>query len=511
VPRIGFGLFPKAGLPQFLVKIEMDDGTNLAETDRAALFVEAILKRLPEVRMTTTVIGKGHPQVYYNVLPRNENAGVADVLVELVRLEPERMDALLDRLRRSIVSYPGAHIELHEFQNGPAMDAPIALRLLGNDPEHLREAASDIEGVLRAVPGTRDVRNPGADSRIDLRLHVDRERAAVLGVNVPDVDRAARLAIGGVNAGEFHEHGAEEARPIRVVLRREGRLDGRASRPSLDVLEHSFVANSRGASMPLNQVAQLTLEPSPSTIRHADRERAVTVTAQIENGYNANAVTLAALERIGQLILPKDVRVVVAGEVESRSESFAGMGTAVIVAAFGLLAVLILEFRTFRGMAIVASVMPLGALGGLFALYLTGYTLSFTSTVGFVALMGIEIKNSILLVDYTNHLRQAGMALDAAIQEAGEARFVPVLFTTMTALGGLIPLVLEHSALYSPLTVVLVGGLVSSTLLARIVTPVLYRLLPPPIEIRAEGQTVNASDFMSCANVEQEERTNAYS
>jgi multidrug efflux pump subunit AcrB len=143
---------------------------------------------------------------------------------------------------------------------------------------------------------------------------------------------------------------------------------------------------------------------------------------------------------------------------------------------------LVLEFRTFRGTLIVASVMPLGAIGGLVALFLAGYTLSFTASIGFIALMGIEIKNSILLVDYTNQLRKAGMALDPALQKAGEARFVPVLFTTLTALGGLIPLVLEHSALYSPLAVVLVGGLVSSTILARIVTPVLYRLLPPPIE-----------------------------
>jgi multidrug efflux pump subunit AcrB len=168
--------------------------------------------------------------------------------------------------------------------------------------------------------------------------------------------------------------------------------------------------------------------------------------------------------------------------VESREESFGGMGIAIILAAFGLLAVLVLEFRTFRGTLIVASVLPLGAMGGLIALYVAGYTLSFTASIGFIALMGIEIKNSILLVDYTNQLRRDGMALDPALQKAGEARFVPVLFTTLTALGGLIPLVLERSALYSPLAVVLVGGLVSSTILARIVTPVLYRLLPPPIE-----------------------------
>ncbi|HYW09872.1 MAG TPA: efflux RND transporter permease subunit, partial [Longimicrobium sp.] len=113
------------------------------------------------------------------------------------------------------------------------------------------------------------------------------------------------------------------------------------------------------------------------------------------------------------------------------------------------------------------------------------YTLSFTATIGFVALIGIEIKNSILLVDFTNQLREEGMPLEAAIERAGEIRFLPIVLTTLTAIGGLIPLAIEGSALYSPLAWVIIGGLVSSTVLARLVTPVMYKLLPPEIEPRA--------------------------
>ncbi len=491
VPQIGFGLFPKAGLSQFMIQIETDDGTSLPETDRAAQFVESTLRQFPEVRMTATVVGKGHPQVYYNVGPRSESATVADVMAEIEPMSPERSERLIERIRDAVAEFPGAHIELHEFQNGPPVDAPLALRLLGSDNDALREGAAKIERALRGVPGTRDVRNPSADRRIDLRLRVDREGAALFGVAVPDVDRAVRLAIGGVNAGSFHEPGADEPRPIRVVVERESDARfGGAKRPSLGVLDHVYVPNQNHAAVPLGQVARLDLEPSPTAIRHYDRERAATVTAQIVNGYNTNAVTSAAMLRLNQIELPTGVRMVVAGEVESRKESFGGMGTAVVIAAFGLLAVLVLEFRTFRGTLIVASVLPLGAVGGLVALLVTGYTLSFTASIGFIALMGIEIKNSILLVDYTNQLRKAGLGLDNAIQKAGEARFVPVLFTTLTALGGLLPLVYEHSALYSPLAVVLVGGLISSTLLARIVTPVLYRLLPPPVETEPQQQPI---------------------
>jgi multidrug efflux pump subunit AcrB len=483
VPRIGFGLFPKAGLPQFMVQIETEDGTSLPQTDSVARYVESVLRRFPEVRMTSTVVGKGHPMVYYNVGPRNENANVADVLVELTPMQPAQLEATADKIRVALGQVPGARIELHEFENGPPVDAPLAMRLLGNELPSLRQAAAQVEAVLRGEPGTRDVRNPGADRRADLRLHIDRERAALLGVSVPDIDRAVRLVIGGVVAGSYHEAGADEARPIRLALRggKVSRVGGGA-RPSIEVLDHVYVPGERGQVLPLSQLARLDLEPSPTTIRHFNRERSITVTAQIENGHNTNAVTKDALSRLHGLALPSGVRMVAAGEVESREESFGGMGIAIVIAAFGLLAVLVLEFRTFRGTLIVASVMPLGAIGGLVALYLAGYTLSFTASIGFIALMGIEIKNSILLVDYTNQLRKAGMALDPALQKAGEARFVPVLFTTLTALGGLIPLVLERSALYSPLAVVLVGGLVSSTILARIVTPVLYRVLPPPIE-----------------------------
>jgi multidrug efflux pump subunit AcrB len=153
-----------------------------------------------------------------------------------------------------------------------------------------------------------------------------------------------------------------------------------------------------------------------------------------------------------------------------------------------VLGILVLEFQTFKSTLIVASVIPLGVIGGMVALYLGGYSLSFTAVIGFIALMGIEIKNSILLVDFTNELRRDGMGLDAAIQRAGETRFVPILLTSLTAIGGLVPLVLERSSLFSPLALVILGGLVSSTILTRVVTPVLYKLLAPEVSAGAAGE-----------------------
>ena len=190
----------------------------------------------------------------------------------------------------------------------------------------------------------------------------------------------------------------------------------------------------------------------------------------------------AFTEKLNQIQLPEDYRVEISGEQERQNETFGGLGNIIIITIFGILAILILEFKTFKSSIIVLSVIPLGIIGAVGILYLTGNTLSFTATVGIIALAGIEVKNSILLVDYTNYLRkEEGMSINEAIEKAGETRFIPIVLTTLTAIGGLIPLVLEHSPLYSPLALVIIGGLISSLILTRIVTPVMYKLLPPSI------------------------------
>ena len=167
------------------------------------------------------------------------------------------------------------------------------------------------------------------------------------------------------------------------------------------------------------------------------------------------------------------------GQAEAQARSFGGLGSAVLLALFGIMAVIILEFRSFKTSGVVAGVIPLGIIGGLVGLWVTGYPLAFTAMIGFVALIGIEIKNSILLVDFTQQLRAVGVPLREAIEQAGEIRFLPVLLTSATAIGGLMPLAIEGSGLYSPLAIVIIGGLVSSTVLSRLVTPVMYLLLAP--------------------------------
>ncbi|MGH7554398.1 MAG: efflux RND transporter permease subunit [Longimicrobiales bacterium] len=473
VPVVGFSLFPKAGTPQFLVDIETPDGSTLAETDRAARFAERELLAREQVRAVFTNVGKQNPQIYYNVIPRGERSNVAQMFVLLREYDPEATPALLDSLRTQVADYANARIEVREFENGPPIAAPIELRIAGERLDTLRALARRIEGMLLETPGTQYVNNPVRVDRTDLQLVIDRQKAGMLGVATAEIDRTVRLGIAGVRAGRIRE-GEGDERAITVRLPHE-------QAPSTGSIRRIYLASTSGAQVPLRQVADLRFAGAPPVIQHYAKERSITVTSAVHSGFNTDRVTRAMLDRLETLELPAGYTITPAGEIESRQESFGGIGGAIIVTVFGILAILVLEFRTFKSTLIVASVIPLGIVGGIIALLLTGYTLSFTATIGFVALIGIEIKTSILLVDFTNQLREEGLPLEEAILRAGEVRFVPIVLTTLTAIGGLLPLALQRSSLYSPLAWVIIGGLVSSTVLSRLVTPVMYRLLPPAV------------------------------
>ena len=472
VPLVGFSLFPKAETPQFYVNITAPEGTGMAATDSAARFAERAIGARAGVAGIFTSIGHDNPQIYYNVNPRRDDPRVGQLFVVLDEYDQRHTPPLLDSLRAELARYPGAKIEVREFENGPPIDAPVALRIAGPDLDTLRAIAGQVEQVLEKTPGTQYVNNPLRLQRTDLHVAIDREKAGLLGIPTVEVDRTLRLSLAGVPAGVLREPSGD-ARDVVV------RLASSVAPP--ETLDRVYVASHSGILTPLRQIAQVRFETGVPEIQRYDRERAVTVTSFVRTGHNTGRVTQAALAELEGLSLPPGYHLTVAGEVESRNESFGGIGSAIVVATFMILAILVLEFRTFRGMLIVASVIPLGMMGGILALLLTGNTISFTATIGFVALIGIEIKTSILLVDFTNQLRTRGVPLGEAIRKAGEVRFLPIVLTSLTAIGGLLPLALEGQGLYAPLAWVIIGGLITSTLLARVVTPVLYQLLRPAV------------------------------
>lgn len=473
LPVIGSSVFPKAETPQFYVNITAEEGASRTATLAAALFADSVIREHPDVRAVFTSAGRDNPRIYYNVLPRRENPAVGQLFVLLHRYDQKRTPALIDGLRTELAAYPGAQIEVREFENGPPIDAPIALRIVGPDLDTLRHIAAEVARILERTPGTQYVTNPVRLQRTDLHVAIDHSKAGLLGVSASEIQRTLRLGLAGIPVASLHEADGE-ARPVVVRLAGE-------TRPRPGTLDRLYVASASGQVTPLRQVADVRFDAQIPEIRRVDRERAVTVTSQVRTGFRTDRVTRDALAAVDSLDLPPGYRIVPAGELESRRESFGGTGTAALIATFLILAVLVLEFGTFRSALIVASVIPLGLAGGIIALWLTGNTLSFVASIGAVALIGIEIKTTILIVDYTNRLREQGVPLEQAIRQAGEVRFLPILLTTMTAIGGLLPLALGGHALYAPLAWVIIGGLISSTLLARIITPVLYRAWPPEI------------------------------
>jgi multidrug efflux pump subunit AcrB len=472
VPVIGFSLFPSAGIPQFLVQVELPEGTSLTTTDALSRQIEARLARLSFIDSVQANVGRGNPQVYYNTAQANQRANYAEILVTLRRYDAHRSPADLEHVRAVVADLPGAIITVREFEQGPPIAAPIEVRIFGEDLDALAGVAGRVETLLNRLPGTFSVNNALRVPRTDLQLVVDRPKAALLGVPLPEIDRTARFGVAGLVASRYIETNGD-GYGIRVMA-------PRGERGDLSQWNRLHVTSLGGASVPLAQLARLEFTRSPNTITRFDRQRYTSVSARVLPGYNTGQLTAEVSRELQSIELPPGFRFAFGGEVESSRESFGGIGSAIIVSIFGVLAVLVLEFRSFRGTLIVASVIPLGVIGGVLALFLGGYSLSFVATVGFVALIGIEIKNSILLVDFTNQLRARGVALKEAIEQAGEIRFLPVVLTTLTALGALLPVAIEGSAMFAPIAYVIIGGLISSLLLSRLVTPVMYSLIPPP-------------------------------
>jgi multidrug efflux pump subunit AcrB len=468
---MGSSLFPKADTPQFLIGIETPNGSSFAATTAAVDFTEQRLATHVQVRGWFTNIGHGNPQVYYNHIVRNDSANYAELFVQLKDYDARRTPQLLEQLREELRQYAGARIQVREFVQGTPIPAPISIRVLGPDLDGLRELGAKVQHAIESVPGTRDVTNPLRVPRTNLRLAPDSQKASLLGVPTIEFDRAVRLAVSGLPAGSFKATNGEQY-PI-VVRAPTG------SRADFSALDQIRVPTLAGASLPLSQLATPEFVKAPTRIQHFMRQRAVVIDAQVQPGYNTASVSQAVLRQLQAIDWPRGYSYSVGGEAESSREAFGGIGIAIIVALFGIFAILVLEFGNYRSTLIVLTVVPLGVVGGLLMLLATGNDISFTAAVGLVALIGIEIKNSILLVDFTNQLRAQGVPLDDAIEQAGEIRFLPILLTSATAIGGLLPLALQGAGLYSPMAWAIIGGLLTSTLLARLVTPVVYRLIPP--------------------------------
>ena len=478
IPALGFSLFPESEKPIITIDIETEPGSNLEHTDKVVRKIERYLLQIPEIDHISSNVGKGNPRIYYNEFQRQNSSNIGQIIVYLnEKAHVPEIIRFADKTRKELAGFAGAKIEVKRFQQGPPITAPIEMRVLGTNLDTLDKLSKKVEKIFNDTKGTLYVRNDLKYQNSDISIVVNKEKAGLFGLTGAEIAKTIRLAIAGIDVGNIKNDEGDEYK-LNVSIHQN-------SQNAIEMFNKINVTSLSGSLVPLRNIAEISLTPSASIIRHFNKERYALVGSFVKQGNNVDEKTTEILQSIEKEIkLPPGYRVIAAGERESREESFGGLGTIIMLTIFGLLAILILEFRTFKSTLIVLSVVPMGIIGALLALFFTGESLSFVATVGIIALMGIEIKNSILMVDYTNGLREKGMNLYDAVMDGAETRFLPILLTSLTAIGGLIPLVMERSPLISPLAIVLIGGLISSTLLSRLVTPVLYKLIPPSVEIK---------------------------
>jgi multidrug efflux pump subunit AcrB len=475
-PRIGFKLFPSSEKPIFLVNVRMPVQTSLEESNRITRMVEDTLRTNQDIQYFTSNVGKGNPRIYYNVIPTEGKIDFAQLYVQLYNdTKPTTKLQIIEEMRQRFRSFPYAQVEVKDFEQGPPVEAPISIRIFGDDLDTLRQLSFQLESILREHQGTIFVNNELNTLKTDVRVRINREKARTLGILTADIDRTVRMAVAGLNLGTYTNPTGDEFDIVVTVPK--------GKNATLEVFQGLYVNNAVGTAIPLSQVAEIGFESSPTIINHFNKNLFIKVTSYTKKGVLANNVLTDIVPKLDAMQMPKGYSYKLAGEAESEGDAFGGgFITVILLTIFLFVAVLILQFKNFKGIMIVLSVIPLGVIGGVTMLWLTGNPMSFIAIVGFIGLAGIEVKNSILLVDFTNQLRREGVPLQEAIEQAGEIRFLPVVLTSLTAIGGLIPIALNPNPLISPLAQVLIGGLVSSTILSRIVTPVMYQLIPPRVE-----------------------------
>jgi multidrug efflux pump subunit AcrB len=465
-PFIGVSLFPKAEKPMVLVNLELPEGASFNQTQRAALKVEQQVRKHKLVTDVVVNVGRGNPRIYYNISPNRQTPNFAQLLVRLSESDLTKVEPFVDDMRMQLNQYPGVKVSIKEFNQGPPAIAPLLIRVVGDDWDTIRDGAAMVEKLVRETAGPVNIENAIGKHKIDLKLEINRDKAAMLGLPINQIDQNIRASLVGLPVGVYKDERGDE---FTILLK-----SADSKQPQLHAFDTLMLRTVNGAMVPLKQVASIKLETSMPSFQHYNLDRTARITSDIKSGFNTAQVTKDVIEKLNTLTLPKGVSFSMGGEQENRQESFGGMAKALIVAMLGIFAVLVMQFRSFKQPLIVFSAIPFAATGAFFALFITGYTFSFTAFVGLTSLVGIVVNNAIILIDYANQKLIEGEDKMAAIMEAAKTRMTPILLTTVTTIGGLLPLTLSGSSMWSPMGWAIIGGLLVSTLLTLFVVPVLY-------------------------------------
>lgn len=476
VPSLGFEFMPKQDIPILSMMAKMPVGTNLEETNRVIGNIEDILFDQPEIEYAALVIGLTET----SKMDLAWGMGTADVneaqiMAKLVDKEDRirLADEITDAIRERLPKVKGAEftfIDLGEMMMGAGSESPVEVKIFGKELSVLKGVGASIAEACRDIPGLRDVELSLKDTKPEIRIKVDREKAARLGLTVGAIGRTVKEAFLGIVASRYRIRGDEY--DLRVRLQD---LD----RNSISDIRNINIPSPLGHQIPLYQVAEIEFGRGPVEITREDQERKVTVKANTF-GRDIGSIVEDIKKRVTNIRLPEGYFVKYGGRYQDMEEAFSGLLWALVVAIMLVYMIMAAQFESLLTPFVIMFTVPLGFIGVVAGLLAFGRTLSVPALMGIMILTGIAVNNGIVMIDYVNRLRKRGMEFGEAIVEGAAVRVRPILVTAVTTILGMLPMALSHTEgaeLRAPMAIAVASGLLFSTFLTLFIIPIAYSIV----------------------------------
>lgn len=475
--RMGGEFIPQLDEGDFAVETRTLTGSSLSETSDATTKAEQILLRqFPEVEQVVGKIGSGE-------IPTDPmSIEAADLMIILKPrgqwTSATTRDELAAKMAEALSVVPGVtfgfqqpvQMRFNELMTGARQD--VALKIYGDDLKQLQRMAEQVGGIVRSIDGAKDLYIEQIGGLSQILINIDRAQIAKYGLNIADVNRVINTAFAGQSAGLVFE--GEKRYDLVVRLSAD-------KRQSVDDIGNVYVTTPVGHQIPLSQIAQITIEQAPNQIQRDNTHRRITLGFNVR-GRDVESIVAELQQKVGQRIkFPPGYTITYGGTFENLIDAKKRLTIAVPVALALIFALLFFTFGSVRQSLLIFMAIPMAAIGGIFALLLRGMPFSISAGVGFIALFGVAVLNGIVLIAEFNRLRhEEGLTdLTEIIRQGAEVRLRPVIMTALVASFGFIPMAISNSAgaeVQKPLATVVIGGLLTATLLTLIVLPILYSL-----------------------------------
>ncbi|PIT91438.1 hypothetical protein COU17_00400 [Candidatus Kaiserbacteria bacterium CG10_big_fil_rev_8_21_14_0_10_49_17] len=467
--------FPQEDIDFIVADVEMPQGSILERTDFEARKVEEILYEEPAIDSFVTTVGQASS---FGLEGGTTEKRFANVFINLRTDRSDTSTEIVNRLRESTTDIHTAKVSVSQPSNGPPGGAPVSISFLGDNLDDLDRVAKRAAQLLESIPGTADVATGARNSTTEFVLTIDKAKATELGLDPRTVAETLRTAVYGTTATTIKNQEGDIDVVVRLDLNADFINPHDTNRATIDDIRQLAIETARGPIL-LGSVLTGSIKKGNPTIAHDDRKRVTTVTAQLAEGGNALAIVSEFQDRIAELSLGEGIVADFGGENEDVQQSFQDMFYALIIGMLSMFAILVLQFNSFRHAGYVLSIVPLALIGIFAGLAITGKALSFPSIMGFIALAGIVVNNSIILIDVINTLRAKndGVVTKEIIITGATARLRPILLTALTTVIGITPLIFA-AELWAPLAFSIMFGLTFSVIITLLLIPVIYYRWP---------------------------------